>query len=81
MHRTTIPLGPNGGIETSLILRHTRVWIRQVFDQELRGLLIFLLGDDDVAVGEIFSLGGEKTGFGDEELGVGFALLEAFAGP
>jgi hypothetical protein len=81
MHFSRIPLGPNRAIETSLILRHRGIRIRQVLDEELRRLAILLLGDDDFGVAEIFAVGGFDPGRLNQEFGVGSAFAQAFTAP
>jgi hypothetical protein len=81
MHFPRIPFGPNRAIETSLILRHRGIRIRQVLDEDLRRLPILLLGDDDLLIPEIFAVGRFDPGRLDQEFRVGVPFAQAFAAP
>jgi hypothetical protein len=48
---------------------------------ELPGLLVLLLGDDDIVLSSVFALRGFDTSSRFEELGIGLALLYTFTAP
>ena len=79
--RPRIPFRAQGVLEPFLVLLHTGVRIRQVFDLILARLLVLLLADDDVREFCVLALRLEQARRGLEELGVRLALLRALARP
>jgi hypothetical protein len=81
VHSTRVPLAPQRVLEPRLVLLHTGVWVRQVFDLELARLLVLLLRDDDVGKLGVFTIRREQSRGRLEELGIRLALLCSFTGP
>lgn len=76
-----IPLRAQRVVESSFILRDRGVRVWQILDLKLPGLLVLLLGDDDVVLSSIFAFRGFDTSGRLEELGIGLALLYTFTAP